>query len=253
MHAPTPRSTPPPRAILEIGSALGLTAAAALACSLPAALRVSASLEAAASAMATWRTWVALASAAREGLRAFGGPGARIRALGVGVALSWALVAMALFGSILRAVTHNRALAGVTYAFGALLLVVAVAIATRRVVTRLEGASSAAQIGCGGAAALASLAAVGWAGLRLAEAASSDSSSGAAAALVVDVLAFALAALFAARPSFVRRRALAIAGPPVLLVVAASGFFLLRDAPLREAIEQRAPMFAPLACLVPRS
>jgi hypothetical protein len=132
-------------------------------------------------------------------------------------------------------------------------LVVAVVVATSRVVTLLERASPAGRLWVGGAAALAGLTALGWVGIRLAEAASRDSASRTAAAVVVDVLAFALAALFAARRSFVQRRALAIVGPPALVAIAAFGFVVLRDPPLRGAIEQRAPLFAPLADLVPRS
>jgi hypothetical protein len=78
-----------------------------------------------------------------------------------------------------------------------------------------------------------------------------DPTSPGSAGLVVDVLAFALAALFAARPSFAQRRSLAFAGPALAVLIAFWGLSVLRDPVVRAAIEERAPAFAPVADLVP--
>jgi hypothetical protein len=161
------------------------------------------------------------------------------------------LVGLSIFAALLRVATHNRALAGVTFALGGLALVVAVAVVSGRAVVLLEQASPQRRAAGGGAIAFAVAAAVAWTGLRLAAAAGRDAASSASAGIVVDILAFGLAALFAARPSFAERRSLALAGPVVAVLVAVWGFSALRDPALRAAIEEIAPAFAPLADLVP--
>ena len=69
---------------------------------------------------------------------------------------------------------------------------------------------------------------------------------GGAAGTVVDVLAFSLAAFFASHRSLVARRAIALIGPPVAVVVLAVGVATLRAAPVRDAIGESAPAFAPV-------
>jgi hypothetical protein len=259
---PSTRSEPPRSAARELATALGLGVIAGLACSLPATLRVSDRVAATEPAS---RIWLGLATSAlapmvcailvlrgaREGLRAFSGPGARIRGLGAGVALSGLIVGLSLFGSILRAVTHNRALAGVTFAMVGLVLVVSAAAASGRVVVLLEKAPPRCRAVAGFAIVLAVGAALAWTGLRFASVAGRDPTSPGSAGLVVDVLAFALAALFAARPSFAQRRSLAFAGPALAVLIAFWGLSVLRDPVVRAAIEERAPAFAPVADLVP--
>jgi hypothetical protein len=252
---------------MAIASAFGLAALAGLACTLPATLRVS---ERVAASVTAPRVWLALATsalapmvcsifvlrAAREGLRAFSGAdsgGARIRALGAGVGLSGLLVALSIFASLLRAATHNRALAGVTFAMGGLALIVALAVVNGRVVVLLEQTSPQRRAALGGLIVFLVASAVAWMGLRFASAAGRDTASSASAGIVVDVLAFGLAALFAARPSFAERRSLAVAGPVVAVLLVLWGLSALRDPALRAAIEDTAPAFAPLADLVPRT
>jgi len=233
---------------------VGLAAAAALGCALPAATRVATAL----GAEGTGRAWTGLAAAAlvpmvaavvvlrgaREGLRAFGGPGAELRAYGTALWAVWLLVALTFFGSVLRATTHNHALAGATFAFGAVALAVGLALTAVRVLAILRAASPqtrrVAAIGVVGVTVLA----LGWVGVRFLRAASHDAASAPAAGTVVDILAFLLAAGFAARRSLASRRALAVVGPPVAVAVAALGISALRDAPLRSAIDERAPAFA---------
>ena len=252
--------------VLRFGTAVGLAAAAALAAALPAAMRVGS----AAGQEGTARAWTGLAAAAlvpmvgavvvlrgaREGLRAFGGPGADLRAYGVGLWGASLLVVLALYGSVLRATTHHHALAGVTFALGAVALAVGLALVTVRVVAILRSGPPGAPLspslrGFAVGLAVFAFAAVGWIGLRFLHAASRDAASAPAAGMVVDVLAFALAALFAARRSLVLRRAVAVVGPPVAVAIAALGFSALRDAPLRAAIDERAPAFAPVVDQVP--
>jgi hypothetical protein len=240
--------------VLRFGTAVGLAAAAAMAGALPAALRIGAGL----GQDATGRVWTCLAAAslvpmvcavvvlrgAREGLRAFGGPEAELRAYGVALWASSLFVALALLGSVLRATTHQHALAGVTFAFGATGLAVGLALGCVRVVSILRGASAALRGGLALALAMVVFAALGWIGMRFLYAASHEPASAPAAGMVVDILAFSLAALFAARRSLASRRAVAVVGPPVAVAIAALGFSALGDSTLRAAIDDRAPAFA---------
>jgi hypothetical protein len=258
-----PSSVPPQEAvsfIMRFGTAVGLAAVAALTCALPATMRISNAL----ASEGTARVWTALAAAAlgpmvaavvvlrgaREGMRAFGGPGSALRAFGVALWLASLMVGLSVFGSVLRATTHQHALAGVTFAFGAVALAIGSGVVCARLVSILRDAPPGARRVFALVLGLLSCAAVAWVGLGFVRAASSDSASSAAAGTVVDILAFALAALFGARRSFVARRPLALVGPPVAVVLLAVGASTLRDAPLLEAIGERAPAFAPAASLV---
>lgn len=247
--------------MLRFGTAVGLAAAAALACALPAAMRVAAAL----GAEGTGRAWTGLAASAlvpmvatvvtlrgaREGLRAFGGPGAELRAYGMALWAVWLVVALALFGSVLRATTHQHALAGVTFAFGALALAVSLALASARIVELLRVASPRVRRGGAVGLVFVTVCLLGWIGVRFLRAATHDPASAAAAGTIVDILAFALAAVFAARRTLASRRALAVVGPPVAVAIAALGFSALRDSPLRAAIDERAPAFAAVVDAVP--
>jgi hypothetical protein len=271
MNPPTPSSTrpgPPSRVAgmarvgLGIATAVGVSAPAVLACTLPATLRVS---EGAAATPAASRVWLALAVSAfapmicaifvvrgaREGLRAFAGPRARVRAFGYGIFLSGMFVGLSLFGTVLRAATHNRALAGVTFAVGGVALVLAITVITGRIVVLLEQASARGRAIAGVGIALVFGGALSWTVLRFASVAARDSASSMFPGIVLDFLAFGLAALFAARPTFAERRSLAVAGPALALVVVAWGLSALRDPAIHAAIEERAPAFAPLVDLVP--
>jgi hypothetical protein len=259
---PAPSPTEGASLVVRFGTAVGMAVLASLACAGPAAMRVSSAV---AGGPGTARIWLALAAAAlapmvaaiivlrgaREGLRAFGGASAGPRSFGIGLWLASMFVALSLFGSVLRATTHHHALAGVTFAFGALALAAASGVVCARITGILRTASPtlrrAIVLGLGGVAFVA----LAWVGLRFARAVSHDPASTAAAGTVVDVLAFALAALFASRQALVARRVVALVGPPVAVVVAALGFTTLRGDPsVRDAIEGRAPAFSPVAELV---
>jgi hypothetical protein len=232
-----------------------MSAAGAMACALPAALRVSA-----AGSTGMLHAWVALAAVgmgpmllavvvlrgAREGLRAFAGEGAALRAWGVGVWVALQFVVLALLGAVLRQNTHQHALAGVTYAFVALGVAAGAAVACARTVVILRASSPSVRKGLLVVLTGAVLLAVGAVSLRFVRAVWQDPMPSAAAATVVDVLAFALAALFSSRPSFARRRPIALLGTPVALAVALAGAPASRDAALRGVVDDRAPMFAPM-------
>ncbi|HEX4446150.1 MAG TPA: hypothetical protein VH044_05425 [Polyangiaceae bacterium] len=249
--------------VVRFGTAVGLGAAAALASALPAAMRLA--VGPAVSQQSTGHIWAGLATAtlvpmigavvvlrgAREGLRSFAGPGAELRGFGVALWVGSLFAALAFFGSVLRSTTHNHALAGATFAVGALLMAVADALVCVRVVAILRRSSDDARYGLALALGLFGFAVFGFMGMRFIGACSRDSASAAAAGMVVDVLAFGLAALFAARRSLASRRAIALVGPPVAVAVVALGFSALQDAPLRAAIDERAPAFAPVFDEVP--
>jgi hypothetical protein len=243
--------------VLRFGTAVGLAAAAALTCALPATMRISAAID----SEATARIWAGLAATAlvpmvamvvvlrgaREGLRAFAGEGAELRAYGVGLWAASLLFVLAFLGSLLRSTTHHHALAGVTFAFAAVVAAVASALASARVVSILRAAPPRPRSAAMLALALFATLALAWMGVRFVHAASRDAASVAAAGTVVDVLAFVLTALFAARRSLASRRGLALVGPPVAVAIAALGLSALHDPPLHAAIDDRAPAFAPVA------
>jgi hypothetical protein len=263
-----PASAPPPRPaeesaslVVRFGAALGVAAAGAVVCSAPATVRVSAALAGVGGLNA--RVWLALSATAlgpmaaaivvlrgaSEGLRGFAGPGAALRAFGIALWLVTLLAVLTWFGSLLRATTHHHALAGVTFACGALALGAALGLVCARIVVLVRGAPPAARglaVGAlGGVAFLALL----WAAMRFTRSALNGTASSDAAATVVDVLAYAFTALLAARRTLALR-ALALVGPPVAVVIVAVGVTMLRDAGLRDAIAERAPAFAPAARLV---
>jgi hypothetical protein len=248
---------------LRFGTAVGLASCAALACALPAAMRVGSAVGA--TQETTGRAWTALAAAALvpmvaavvtlrgagEGLRGYAGPGAELRAYGVALWATWLLMALALFGSVLRSTTHHHALAGVTYAFGAVALAGGLALVCARIVGIMRESSALVRRALALGLAMFVFAAIGGIGARFLHAASHDPASAPAAGMVVDCLAFLLAALIAARAALAARRAVAIVGPPVAVAVAALGLSGLRDPPLRAAIDERAPAFAPVVDEIP--
>jgi hypothetical protein len=185
----------------------------------------------------------------------FGESGARLRTFGIGLWLAALLVTLALFGSFLRATTHHRALAGVTYACGALVLGVAWALACARLVAMLRSVSERVRrpaVVILGAAALVALLVLG---VSFVSTVAKDEASFRAGATVVDVMAFVLTSFIASRGWPGAHRPLVVAGPPVVIFIAAMGavfmaalgFATLRDPPVSRAVAERAPAFAPVA------
>jgi hypothetical protein len=247
--------------VVRFGTAVGLGAVASLACVLPATMRISPVVE----AEGTVRVWLALAAAAllpmaasvvvlrgaREGVRAFGGPGSGLRVFGVALWFASLVVGFALFGQALRAHTHHHGLAGVTFAFGALAFALVSALVCARIVAMARAAPPIVRGGMMGILGSLAILAMGYVGLRFVHGASQDAASYGAAGTVVDVLAFTLGAFFASHAGLAGRRAIALIGPPVAVVVAAVGLSTLRDGPVRDAIAERAPAFSPVVELVP--
>jgi hypothetical protein len=246
--------------LVRLGSAIGLGALAALAGAIPATMRIAAVAGQAAQGSGMVRVWLALAAAAvvpmvtavvvlrgaREGLRAFAGPGAGLRGFGVGIWLASLLVGFTFFGRVLRATTHQHALAGVTFAFGALAFAVASGVVCARLVAIARDAPAFARNALLLLLGAASLLALAYVGLRFIQAASHDAASYGAAGTVVDVLAFALASFFASHRALAASRGIAVLGPPVALAVVALGVVTLRSASLGDAIGESAPAFVPL-------
>ncbi|HSY25773.1 MAG TPA: hypothetical protein VK841_26820 [Polyangiaceae bacterium] len=261
--APNPFAAPPPKpsTAVRFGTAVGVGTAAALVCALPATSRVAAAVE---STEGLPRVWIALASAAllpmiaavvvlrgaREGLRPYAGSDVGLRAFGVALWIASLLVAFALFGGVLRAATHQHALAGVTFAFGAAAVTVASAVACARVVVILQSASPFLRNALGGLLALVAIAALAFVAARFLGAIARDPQSAAAGGTVVDVLAFTAMALVAAHPSLTLQRAIAFVGAPIAVLVAVMGAVTLQDPPLHVAIDQRAPAFSATADLL---
>jgi hypothetical protein len=265
-----PASAPPPSVptdengsfVLRFGMLVGLATAASLVCTLPAMTRVSLGLSGQAP---TLRAWAALAAAAlgpmgfalvvlrgaRQGMRTFVEPRTRLRAFGLGLWLAMLFVTLALLGGFLRATTHHRALAGVTYAFGALGLAAGWGLVCARAVTILRNRSETTQrvvmALLGGVAVIA----IGYLGLRFVSAVSNDPSASAAAATVLDVSAFVLTSFLASLDWRALRRPLAMVGPPVAVFVAALGITTLRDMPVRQAIGEHAPTYSTAVSLFP--
>jgi hypothetical protein len=252
--------------VLRFGTAVGLSVVASLASAFPAAVRVSSYVNGPDGAMG--HVWLALAAVAlvpmlpavivlrgaRVGLRTFVGEGAELRGYGVGLWLGSLFVSLAMFGSVLRKTTHQHALAGVTFAAGAVVLALGTGLVCARVVTILRNASPRGRAALATVLGLMLLSAVAWTGLAFLRAVSRDPASVAASGTIVDTLAFLLAALFASRSPFraaaAPRRVLALIGPPIAVVVAALGSSALTDGSLRAAMDERAPAFAPALDLV---
>jgi hypothetical protein len=257
---PNPFAPPPPRpsAAVRFGTAVSVGTAAALVCALPATSRIAATVE---STEGLPRVWIALTAAAllpmiaavvvlrgaREGLRPYAGSDVGLRAFGVALWIASLLVTFTLFGSVLRATTHQHALAGVTFAFGAAALAVGSAVACARIVVILRDASPSLRNAVGGLLALVAIAALAFVAARFLGALARDPQSAGAAGTVVDVLAFTIAALFAAHPSLTLQRPIAFVGTPIALLIAVMGIVTLQDPPLQVAIDQRAPAFAATA------
>jgi hypothetical protein len=250
--------------VARFGTAVGLGALAALAGAVPATMRVA---SVAGDGAGPARVWLALAAAAllpmlaavwvlrgaREGLRAFAGPGAGLRAAGAGLWVASLLAGFTVFGSVLRAQTHQHALAGVTFAFGALAFSVASAVVCARLVAIARAAPALGRRVLVLALVAAAVLALAYVGLRFLRAASHDAASYGAAGTVVDVLAFALAAFFASHRSLRGHRAFAVVGPPVAVALVAVGILTIRSTPLlRDAIGESAPAFAPVVELLSR-
>lgn len=252
---------PPASAILQFGSAVAVSAFGAAAATLPSGLRVTDS--GAAATCGALGVWAALTSAAfvpmlgavlvlrnaRAGLRILVAPSALPNVAGVVLWLLLEGVVLLLLGTILRATTHHHALAGVTFAVLAVVSGAVLSLVARRVAA-LYRAGPRGMRAFLGLTALCLTAGVALFLSRLGhtQAARLGASLGPS---LVDGFAFLIAAGFASRIAFARIRVLSLLGPPLAATLLLLGFSTLRSCPpLTEAIDERAPAFAPIARLV---
>jgi hypothetical protein len=237
-------------AIIVVGFVVAGAVIAAVASSLPAALRMG-DEGSAGRALEQWIVLSALATPlataavivlrrARVGLRLLMGDRASLLAIGV---LWWSVIELGLlsiFGAVLRKTTHHHALAGVTFAAFAVASGALVGIFARRTTGMIaRGGMNLQKIGlviAGGAAFIV----VMLVGIRTSRAEGLHT-----AAALVDVLAFAVMSTIASSRILSRFRPLAIAGVPVAVLVVMVGLTTLRfDPKLRDSLAETAPMHA---------
>lgn len=267
---PSRPSAPPPASsddglplVVYFGAVACVAAVGSAIATIPAALRVATGLAFGVSALSVWSALAAatfppmfvaitVLGKARQGLRAFRGESGPTNAA---IALSWLALTVPAWGALgaaLRATTHHHALAAVTFAIAALVVGVFLYLVSRRIVALVRPRNSLeAQllgITVGLAIAFASAAVL----LRFGRIAAHPLFSPQTRATVVDLLGCAIVALFASRPGFLRRRVLSLVGPPLAATLFILGVTAIRgSAPLRAAIRDRAPVFAPVVRLLP--
>ena len=248
--------------VLQVGELVGLAAVGALACTLPAGLRVSTALTGTETFVRAWSALVAAAllpmlaavAAIRGAWHAWRDVGealSPLRIFGAGLWVAGLFVWMALSGAFLAATTHHHTLAGVTYAFGALALAAFWGLVCRRIVAILGGLTQRGRRLAVAALGVPVLGAIAYISVRFLVAASKDPSSALAAATVIDVLAFALAALFGSVDWRLLRRPLGLMGPPLALFLGALGLATLGDPVVLRGIREHAPVFVAMATVLP--
>jgi hypothetical protein len=249
---PAPEEDPDERVspILRFGSLVGVALIAAFLASAPAAFRL-------ANAPDSSGAWVALAALeiaplmiaiaifrrTRGGFRSFAGTRAPEVSLVAAVWLLASVLVLSLLGAVLRATTHNHQLAGATYAIVATAVCVALIPACARLV---EIALAWLQRGDKTRLFFALILAgtcVALVVLRLVHALPASAElSASASATVIDLGAFALAAILASRPEIGARRTLALVGPPASVALFALG--LHRVPSILPALADHAPIFS---------
>lgn len=234
--------------VMRVGHIVAGGVVAALASSLPAALRTGAE-GSASRALEHWIVLSALATPvsvaavavlrrARVGLRLLMGDDAPLLAIGV---LWWSIIELAvlsIFGAVLRKTTHHHALAGVTFAAFAVLSGALVGLFARRATASVaRGGAGSRRIALGIASGVAFLM-VMLVGVRTSRAEGLH-----AASVLVDALAIAVASTIASSRAFARLRPMAISGVPVAVLVLIIGLTTLRfDPKLRESLADTAPI-----------
>jgi hypothetical protein len=246
--------------LLRFGGALGAGALGALIAAMPATLRIE-SLGETCSRGGTWAllsavTIVPMSTAivglrrARTGLVALGKRHSIALATTSVLWLASTFVSLTALGSLLRALTHHRALGGVVFAGSGLFSALALALVCTRLSNIVLGLPRAVRWGVGilGGSLLGFAAAV--VRTKMAHG-SGPSLSTLDSAKLVDGLAFTLSALLASASPLVSRRTLALLGPPLAVVIVVLGVSALFACPvLRDTVEEKAPLFSGLVALV---
>jgi len=239
--------------LTRFGGTVSVAMIAALLASMPATMRIR---EGGVDLLRGWLTLgglaiapmlllIPLARLAREGLRGVSQQAGESRALertaaAMVFAGTWLWFLSAL-GAQLREKTHHRALGAVTFAIGAAVAFVAIALVARRlalILTTLRDKNR--QLGTGAALAAIVLSAAVLA-LRVARGAPELDEG--ARAMLVDGFAFALALAFFARKTFQERLIVPRLGPPaaVCILVVAMHTIATSDVALR-ALERLCPL-----------
>jgi hypothetical protein len=246
-HEPEPDAEGEP-IVLRVGFIVAGGVMAALAASLPAALRLGEDgsfgraieqwvvLSAVATPVAV--AAVAVLRRARAGLHLLMGERAPVLAIGV---LWWCVLELALlsaFGAVLRLTTHNHALAGVTFAAFAVVTGILVGLFARRTALILaRGGASLQRVALAIVGACTFLG-IMFVGIRMARADGLHTAAG-----LVDSIAFAVTTTIASSRLIGRWRPLAISGVPVAVLVIMVGLTTLRFSPtLRAPLAHTAPM-----------
>jgi FtsH-binding integral membrane protein len=242
---------------MRAGLTAGKGVLAALVSSVPAAFRVGDETSVA-RALEQWLVLAAIATPiavvgifvvkrARVGLHLLFGERAPLLVIGL---LWWCVVELALlsgFGTVLRKTTHQHALAGVTFAFFALVTGAVLAVLAKRATSRVArdgtGAQKLALLVAGAAAFLL----VMLVGIR-----TSRTEGLHTAAALVDVMSLSVTSAIASSKLFDRHRTLAIGGAPAAILLLMVGLTTLRfDPKLRESLPETAPFHAAIIDLVP--
>jgi hypothetical protein len=183
---------------------------------------------------------VAVLRRARVGLRQLLGERASLLVIGV---LWWSVIMLGLLavvGAVLRKTTHHHALAGVTFAFFAVISGIVVALLARRTTSMLgRGGSKLQKVGMSIVAGCAVLTVV----LVLVRTARATDLH--AAAGMVDAIALSICGVMTSSRAFTRVRPLAVVGLPVAILVLVIGLTLLRfDPKLHPILQAGAPLHA---------
>lgn len=252
--------------VLRFGTVIAGGIATAILSSLPAAMRMGDG----GSAAKALQQWLALAAVllplailtvgvlrrARAGLQILVGVQTegggmrmdRVLLLAAGL-LWWAVLQLgflSIFGAVLRKNTHHHGLAGVTFAFVAVVTGVGVAFFAVRGVRMLGRFGSGTQRAGTIVSGLCAFIAILLVGLRTSRAEGLHT-----AAAMVDVLAITITAVMTSSRLFSRFRPLAIASVPLTVIVILVGLTTLwGDAPLRAAFANFAPVHAFLLGIV---
>jgi hypothetical protein len=245
--------------VVRLGSGFGAAALGAAVAAVPAGIRVGACE---APGCSPYSAWVALAlgglapmliaifllRAARVGLKAFGGPGRGTRFAGL-VLWGWfELLTLVAVGGLLRSRTHHHALAGVTFALGALVLSGGLALLAMRLVAIASGLPDG-QRRPALAFGLVAVAVVGVLVLRRSGLDGSDG-LGPAGSIIIDLLAFCIVATFASRPDLANVRLLAFVAGPATVALVVVGASALRACPqVLDAAKGSAPLYSQVLAL----
>jgi len=257
---PPPPDPPQASRLTQFGSAVGVALVASVLASGPAALRVTSSLEArgiwpglAAATLVPMIVSVLTLRQARVGLRAFSLGDGRKRSWSLFLWVGFVFFTLLIFGAPLRATTHHHALAGATFALLtgiAAIVLVPISLRLGSIAARWQEEKRRVLLG----ALVAVLLAVALALMLVLARILPGGASGATPAVsanLVDVLAFAMAALLASRPEFEARRTLALFGPPVAAALFIFGVRYLTASPsIGTTVEQRAPAFGPAVSIL---